>query len=207
MQFRTSSFFARGLPEVAQAECNVLIQGPSGSGKELFAKALHNLSSRKNGQHIKVNCAALPDNLLESELFGYVKGAFTDARRDKPGRFELAKGGTILLDEIGDMSIALQSKLLRVVQEGEVQPLGSTKTLYTDAQIIASTNRDLKKMVAEGTFREDLFYRLNVISISIPPLSRRREDIPLLVDHFMNHHRIISGAKTFTKFHLKRWRF
>ncbi|MEW5946172.1 MAG: sigma 54-interacting transcriptional regulator [bacterium] len=181
------------LPEVAQSECNVLIQGPSGSGKELFAKALHTLSSRKNGQYIKVNCAALPDNLLESELFGYVKGAFTDARRDKPGRFELAKGGTILLDEIGDMSIALQSKLLRVVQEGEVQPLGSTKTLYTDARIIASTNRDLRKMVAEGGFREDLFYRLNVITINIPPLSRRREDIPLLIDHFMNRQRLMSG--------------
>lgn len=183
----------RLLPDVAQSECNVLIQGPSGAGKELFARALHNLSPRKNGPYVKVNCAALPDTLLESELFGYVKGAFTDARRDKPGRFEMAKGGTILLDEIGDMSIPLQAKLLRVVQEGEIQPLGSTKTLYTDARIISSTNRDLKKMVESGEFREDLFYRLNVISLSIPPLSGRPEDVQILVDHFVNQFRILTG--------------
>ena len=181
------------LPDVAQSESNVLLQGPSGSGKELIARALHNLSARKNGPYIKVNCAALPENLLESELFGYVKGAFTDARRDKPGRFELANGGTILLDEIGDMSIPLQAKLLRVIQEGEVQPLGSTKTLHTDARIISSTNRDLMQMVQDKLFREDLFYRLNVIHINIPPLNRRKEDVPLLVEHFLNRFRLLSG--------------
>ena len=181
------------LPDVAHSECNVLIQGPSGSGKELIARAIHNLSPRKNGPYVKVNCAALPDNLLESELFGYVKGAFTDARRDKPGRFEMASGGSILLDEIGDMSIALQSKLLRVVQEGEVQPLGSTKTLYVDTRIIASTNRNLKKLVADGGFREDLYYRLNVITIEVPSLFRRREDIPLLLEHFLKRFNVIYG--------------
>ena len=171
----------------------MLIQGPSGSGKELVARALHTLSPRKSGPYIKVNCAALPDNLLESELFGYVRGAFTDARRDKPGRFELAKGGTIFLDEIGDMSFALQSKLLRVIQDGEIQPLGSTKTVYSDARIIAATNKNLKSMVAEAAFREDLFYRLNVINIELPPLKSRHEDIPVLVDHFLNRFRLVTG--------------
>lgn len=181
------------LPDVAQSECNVLIQGPSGSGKELLAKAIHNLSPRKNRPYVRVNCAALPDTLLESELFGYVKGAFTDARRDKPGRFVLADGGTMLFDEIGDMPPSLQVKMMRVLQEGEVQPLGSTETLHVDVRVIASTNRDIKKLVETGAFREDLYYRLNVISIEIPPLTRRKEDIPILIDHFIKRFNYRTG--------------
>ena len=138
------------LPNIAESDCNVLIQGPSGSGKELFAQAIHNLSPRRYGPYIKLNCAALPATLLESELFGYEKGAFTDAKRDKPGRFALANGGTLLLDEIGEMDVSLQVKLLRVLNNGEYQPLGSTKTLRTDARIIASTNADLKPRSREG---------------------------------------------------------
>jgi PAS domain S-box-containing protein len=181
------------LPDVAQSECNVLIQGPSGSGKELLAKAIHNLSPRKNRPYVRVNCAALPDTLLESELFGYVKGAFTDARRDKPGRFVLADGGTMLFDEIGDMPPSLQVKMMRVLQEGEVQPLGSTETLHVDVRVIASTNKDIKKLVETGAFREDLYYRLNVISIEIPPLTRRKEDIPILIDHFIKRFNYRTG--------------
>ncbi len=173
------------LPDVAQSECSVLIQGTSGSGKELIAQALHNLSPRKESPYIRVNCAALPLTLLESELFGYVKGAFTDARRDKPGRFLQANHGSILLDEIGDMPLPLQAKLLRVLQEGEIQPLGSTQTTFVDIRTMASTNRSLKEMVDRGEFREDLYYRLNVITIDLPPLAKRREDLPLLIDHFI----------------------
>ncbi len=173
------------LPHVAESDSTVLIQGASGTGKELFAKAIHNLSRRKNKPFIKVNCGALPDTLLESELFGYVKGAFTDAKKDKPGRFALAHGGTIFLDEVGDMSPALQVKLLRVIQEKEYEPLGSTSPRKTDVRIIAATNKDLSKLVSEGTFREDLFYRLNVVKIELPLLSQRKEDLPLLIDHFI----------------------
>ncbi len=181
------------IPDVAQSECSVLVQGPSGSGKELITRSLHQLSPRRDKPYIRVNCAALPANLLESELFGYVKGAFTDARRDKPGRFVLADGGTVLLDEIADMPLPLQAKLLRVLQEGEVQPLGSTRTLSVDVRVISSTNRPLKQMVEQGQFREDLYYRLNVIAIDLPPLSRRREDIPILIDYFIQQLRYKTG--------------
>jgi len=173
------------LPDVAMSECNVLIQGPSGSGKELVAEVTHNLSPRRYGPYVKINCAALPAQLLESELFGYEKGAFTDAKRDKQGLFGLANGGTLLLDEISEMAAELQVKLLRVLNNGEYRPLGSSKTLLTDARIIAATNANLQAAIAKGTFREDLFYRINVVNLNIPPLRERPADIPLLVSHFV----------------------
>ena len=173
------------LPNIAESDSTVLIQGASGTGKELFAKAIHNLSRRKGKPFIKVNCGALPDTLLESELFGYIKGAFTDAKKDKPGRFALANGGTIFLDEVGDMSPSLQVKLLRVLQEKEFEPLGATSPRKTDVRIIAATNKDLSKLISEGKFRDDLFYRLNVVKIELPSLSQRREDIPLLIGAFI----------------------
>jgi len=173
------------LPDISQSNATVLLEGESGTGKELFAAAIHNLSSRKKQALIKVNCAALPETLLESELFGYKRGAFTDAKRDKPGRFRQAHGGTIFLDEIGDMSKGTQVKLLRVLEQKEYEPLGSTKTEKVDVRIIAATNRDLMEMMHRREFREDLFFRLNVIRLSIPPLRKRREDIPLLLDHFI----------------------
>lgn len=175
------------LPDIAEADSTVLITGPSGSGKELFAHALHRLSMRAEEPFITVNCAALPDTLLESELFGYVKGAFTDARRDKPGRFTLAQGGTLFLDEIGELSPAVQAKLLRVLQEKTFEPLGSNTTVHADVRILAATNKNLATLVEEGRFREDLYYRLNVIQIELPPLAERREDIPLLIEHFIGH--------------------
>jgi len=183
------------LPDIAESDSTVLIQGASGSGKELFARAIHNLSHRKGKPYIIVNCGALPDTLLESELFGYVKGAFTDAKEDKPGRFALAEKGTLFLDEIAELSIALQVKLLRVLQQKEYEPLGATFPLKANVRIIAATNQDLSQLLARGTFREDLFYRLNVIKIELPPLSKRREDIPLLVDHFINQFNLKKGKK------------
>ncbi len=172
------------LPEVAQATATVLVQGESGTGKELIARSLHELSSRKDKPFIAINCSALPDNLLESELFGYKAGAFTDAKKDKPGKFSLADGGTIFLDEIGDISPAMQVKLLRVLQEKCFEPLGATFPVSVDIRIIAATNRKLPEMVKNGEFREDLFYRINVVTINLPPLRERRCDIPLLCDHF-----------------------
>ena len=181
------------LPDIAESDSTVMIQGPSGSGKELFARAIHNLSHRKNNPYIKVNCGALPDTLLESELFGYMKGAFTDAKRDKPGRFTLAQRGTIFLDEIGDMSQALQIKLLRFLQEKEYEPLGGVITVKADVRTIAATNKNLYDLVKDGSFREDLFYRLNVVNIELPPLSKRREDIPLLVENFIDKFNLKKG--------------
>jgi PAS domain S-box-containing protein len=183
------------LPNIAETDSTVLIQGASGTGKELFAKAIHNVSHRKNKPFIKVNCGALPDTLLESELFGYEKGAFTDARKDKPGRFALANGGTIFLDEVGDMSPSLQVKLLRVLQEKEYEPLGSTSPKKTDVRVIAATNKDISKLVNEGKFRDDLYYRLNVVKIDLPLLSQRREDIPLLIDTFVRKFNAKTGKK------------
>ncbi len=173
------------LPNIAESDSTVLIQGESGTGKELFAKAIHHMSRRRTKPFVKVNCGALPDPLLESELFGYVKGAFTDAKKDKPGRFAIAHGGTIFLDEVGDMSPALQVKLLRVLQEKEYEPLGTNIPRKTDVRIIAATHKDLSRLVKEGKFREDLFYRLHVVKIDLPPLRERREDIPLLIDAFI----------------------
>ncbi len=183
------------LPNIAESDSTVLIQGASGTGKELFAKAIHHLSRRKEKPFIKVNCGALPDTLLESELFGYVKGAFTDAKKDKPGRFALANEGTIFLDEVGDMSPSLQVKLLRVLQEKEYEPLGSSSPRKTDVRIIAATNRDLSRLVNEGKFREDLYYRLNVVKIDLPSLSQRREDIPLLIDAFIQKFNAKTGKQ------------
>jgi transcriptional regulator with PAS, ATPase and Fis domain len=182
------------LPDIATSGSTVLIEGPSGSGKELFARAIHNVSGKK-GEFVAVSCAALPDTLLESELFGYKKGAFSEAKKDKPGRFARAKDGTIFLDEIGDISAALQVKLLRVLQEKEYEPLGATVTSKTNARVIAATNRTLSELVARGSFREDLFYRLNVVKIELPPLTRRREDIPLLINYFVQKFNVLKGKE------------
>ncbi|MBI3126221.1 MAG: sigma-54-dependent Fis family transcriptional regulator [Candidatus Tectomicrobia bacterium] len=171
--------------QVAPTSANVLILGESGTGKELVANAIHSQSERKAGPYIKLNCAALPETLLESELFGYERGAFTGAAQRKEGRFRLAHGGTLFLDEIGDMPLVLQPKILRVLQEGEFERVGGTETLQVDVRIVASTNRNLESAVAERSFREDLYYRLNVISIHMPPLRERRSDIPLLAEHFL----------------------
>jgi len=173
------------LPRVAESNSTVLLEGASGTSKELFAKAIHNLSPRQKKRFIGVNCAALPDTLLESELFGFKAGAFTDAKRDKPGRFALADGGTIFLDEIGDMSQAMQVKLLRVLQERVIEPLGSIEPMKIDVRVIAATNRDLSELVKNGSFREDLYYRICVIHMKLPTLRQRREDIPLLIDHMI----------------------
>ncbi len=172
------------IPQVAGSDAPVLICGASGTGKELVAQAIHGLSRRKNKPYVRLNCGALPDTLLESELFGYMKGAFTGANQNKPGRFQQADGGTLFLDEIGDVSPAFQVKLLRALEEGEIQPLGGTRTVKVKVRLITATNRDLRAMVKQGQFREDLYYRVKVIPIEIPRLSLRRKDIPLLVDHF-----------------------
>jgi len=174
------------LPGIAESDSTVLIEGESGVGKELFARAIHNLSRRSKKPIVTINCGALPDTLLESELFGYKAGAFTDARKDKPGRFALAEGGTIFLDEIGDISPALQVRLLRVLQERIYEPLGSVASLKADIRIITATNKSLEELIKEGKFREDLYYRVNVIKLKLPPLRERKEDIPLLAYHFIS---------------------
>jgi PAS domain S-box-containing protein len=172
------------LPLVAESDATILLQGETGTGKELLARAIHGLSSRRGGPFVAVNCGALPDTLLESELFGYKAGAFTGATRDKPGRFALARGGTLVLDEIGEVSPALQARLLRVLQEKQYEPLGSTRTETSNARVIAASNRVLADLVDTGVFRRDLYYRINVMKLELPPLRQRREDIPLLIRHF-----------------------
>src|ERR1700681_525752 len=180
---------------VAETKSTVLITGETGTGKELVARAIHARSAQRNMPLIKVNCAAIPETLLESELFGHVRGAFTGAANNKKGKFALADGGTILLDEIGTMSPMLQSKLLRVLQEREFEPLGSERSQQVDVRVIAATNRDLRQMVADGTFQEDLYYRLNVIPIEIPPLRSRPDDIPVLFEHFVRKHQQRTGKR------------
>ena len=180
---------------VAETKSTVLITGETGTGKELVARAIHARSAQRDMPLIKVNCAAIPETLLESELFGHVRGAFTGAATNKKGKFALADGSTIFLDEIGTLSPVLQSKLLRVLQEREFEPLGSERSQQVDVRVIAATNRDLRQMVKDGTFQEDLFYRLNVIPIDIPPLRNRREDIPVLVEHFVRKHQQRTGKR------------
>ncbi|HEY3384407.1 MAG TPA: sigma-54 dependent transcriptional regulator [Vicinamibacterales bacterium] len=185
----------RTLELVAETKSTVLITGETGTGKEMVARAIHFRSAQRDKPLIKVNCAAIPESLLESELFGHVRGAFTGATNNKRGKFALADGGSIFLDEIGTMSPALQSKLLRVLQEREFEPLGAERTQHVDVRVIAATNRDLRQMVSDGKFLEDLYYRLHVIPLEIPPLRERREDIPLLVEHFVRKHQKLTGKR------------
>lgn len=174
------------IDKVAVSDARVLITGPNGAGKELVAHAIHSQSERSRGPMIEVNCAAIPSELIESELFGHVKGSFTGAIKDKSGKFEQATGGTIFLDEIGDMSLVAQAKVLRALQESKVSPVGSDKEIKVDVRVIAATNKNLAKEIEQGKFREDLYHRLSVIEISVPSLNDRAEDIPLLVEHFTN---------------------
>jgi two-component system response regulator HydG len=198
--------------QVAPSHATVLLQGESGTGKELVARAIHNWSARASKPFIALNCAALPESLLEAELFGHEKGSFTGATARRQGRFELADGGTLFLDELGEMSPQVQVKLLRVLQEGEFERVGGTQTLKVDTRIVAATNKDLEAEVAAGRFREDLFYRLNVISLRLPPLRERREDIPLLAQHFLSRYadkngKRISGLSKEAVAALSAWRW
>ena len=183
------------LEQISESDATVLLEGESGTGKELFAKAIHSLSPRKKSPMITINCGSLPDTLLESELFGYKAGAFTDAKRDKPGRLTLAKKGTVFLDEIGDISPALQVRLLRVLQDRTYEPLGSTASEKADVRIVVATNRNLESLVKDGTFRKDLYYRVNVVKLVLPPLRKRKEDIPLLAEHFLRKFSRLSGKE------------
>jgi len=183
------------IDQVAQKDSTVLIQGESGTGKELVARAIHNKSMRNENPFIKINCGALNDNLLESELFGHEKGSFTGAVKQKKGRFELADKGTLFLDEIGDVSTAMQVKFLRVIQEGEFERVGGEHTIKTNVRIIAATNKNLHKLIAEGKFREDLYYRLSVIPIAIPSLRERKDDVAVLVDHFLQKSGVKNGIE------------
>jgi len=181
------------LEQVAERDTTVLLLGESGTGKELFAKAIHSLSHRKDAPFVTINCGAIPDTLLESEIFGYKAGAFTDAKRDKPGKVAVANGGTLFLDEIGDISPALQVKLLRLLQEKTYEPLGQTRSSKADVRIVTATNRDLELLVQEGKFRPDLYYRINVVKLVLPPLRERKEDIPLLAQHFVRKFNSLTG--------------
>lgn len=181
------------LPAIAASPSTVLILGETGTGKELVARTIHNLSPQRNGPFIAVNCGALPDTLLESELFGYKAGAFTGAAKDKPGRFAMAKKGTILLDEIGEISLAVQVKLLRVLQDRTYEPLGATRSEIADSRIIVATNKDLGEQMRKGLFREDLYYRVNVVRVELPPLRKRKEDIPILVTQFIERFNRLQG--------------
>ena len=200
------------VPAVAQSASTVLILGESGTGKEVLARTIHSCSGQKQGPFIAVNCGALPDTLLESELFGYRKGAFTGADKDKPGRFALARGGTLFLDEIGDISPAMQVKLLRVLQEHQFEPLGAREAEKSDARIICATNRDLEKLVQQGKFRQDLYYRIHIIAMTIPPLRDRKEDIPLLADQFLHRFAVLNNKPierfspdVYGRFYAYRW--
>jgi len=183
------------LPLVSQSQSTVLIEGDSGTGKELVARAIHNFGPRAKRQFVAINCAAMPEALLESELFGYKRGAFTDAKKDKPGRFARAEKGTLFLDEVADLSLPIQAKLLRVLEEKEYEPLGGTQPVAADVRIIAATNKNLAREVQKGRFRQDLYFRLNVVNLRIPPLKERREDIPLLVDHFIRRFNALQGRR------------
>lgn len=180
---------------IAESDTTVLIEGESGTGKELFAKAIHSISNRRKGPLITINCSSIPDTLLESELFGYKAGAFTDAKKDKSGRLALAEGGTLFLDEIGDISQLLQAKLLRVLQDKVYEPLGSTSSLKANVRIVAATNKNLEKLVKNGAFRDDLYYRVNVVKLLLPPLRKRKEDIPLLSEHFIRKFNRLNDRK------------
>ncbi len=180
---------------IAESDATVLIEGESGTGKELFAKAIHSVSNRRKGPLITINCSSIPDTLLESELFGYKAGAFTDAKKDKSGRLALAEGGTLFIDEIGDVSQLLQAKLLRVLQDKVYEPLGSTSSLKANVRIVAATNKNLEKLVKNGAFRDDLYYRVNVVKLLLPPLRKRKEDIPLLAEHFIRKFNRLNDRK------------